>query len=148
MNDRGFVEVVVSGYAPGFASVEHRVDGAYAFTKSARLHWLQHLCLRILDKLGCQYMHVEMRVETYPLDRVKVEDFVHRQVQAFQRVYGEFPGCIIVGQEQANELFNWDAPLQFAFEATDRYMGITIIIAPYFDGVVCLRKPEVQALFE
>jgi hypothetical protein len=140
---------VVSGYVPEFVSTERQVGGAYIFTKSARFHWLQRLCLRILDRLGCQYSRVEMEVKTHRLERAKVSDFVHAQAWAFRKVYGELPGAIIVGQAQADELFSWgDLMTQFAFDAPNEYMGITVIIAPYFDGVVCLRKPEVHLLFK
>lgn len=143
----GFAEVV-SGYVPELVSVERHIDGAYAFTKEARAHWLQRLCLRILDRLGCQYCSTELRIEAQKLDPAKVKDFVHQQARAFQKVYGEFPGAIIVGRAQADELLGWDTPFsQIAFDAPGKYMGMTIIIAPYFDGVVCLRKPEVLALF-
>ena len=122
------------------------VRGRYRYRTDRRLRWLQRLCIWILDRLGCQCYSEQMRVDTIDIHFDRVADLIWAQARGIREITGKLPKYVILGHEQAVELelptvgqLAWEMPLL----SSGRFRGMTVIVAPYFDGVVCLEELSV-----
>jgi hypothetical protein len=125
------------------------VTDAYSYRADKPLRWLQRLCLRILDRLGCQYYH---NMVTYKTARGEVDtllDAIRDQVLAIDYTYARKCEYILIGRDKMRELWGEvvDYPLAIDVPATSHareVLGMKLITVPWFEGIVCL--PDLERL--
>jgi len=142
------METVLKAYLPRIETMYEVVDGAYAFNERGKLKWLQKLCLKILDKLGCQYYNQAVEVKAILVDFDKVIDLIQAQRDAIEMTYGRRCKYAILGQNAMRRL-NIECGDRFTFvlpagpnRRFREFAGMRVILCPWFDGVLCLDEIE------
>lgn len=122
------------------------VNKGFAYNSKRRFRWLQKACLWILSKLKCE---LAQEIVTHKITKVNFDslyNLIAEQARAIEAQTGQFPRCVIMGQEQAYQLFEETIEQQVSFNmggmngVPPTVFGMAIIVAPWFDGVVCLTE--------
>ena len=140
------METVLKAYLPKVQTMYEVADGAYAFNEKGKLKWLQKLCLKILDKLGCQYYNQAVEVKAVTINFDKVIDLIQAQRNAIELAYGRRCKYVILGQNamrrliiECSDRFGFSIPVGSRFR---EFAGMRVILCPWFDGVLCLDEIE------
>jgi len=138
-----------SAYIPRMKQ-EKAITGAYSFNPERRLRWLQRLCLWILKKLKCQHYDEYISMETFKVEFDSIVDLIISQSAAINRVYSHRCKYVILGRRAMMELqIELDRQLWFNFPSDFEcpqyrnrmtFAGLTIIVVPWFEGVLCLER--------
>lgn len=141
------------GYIPELTYEVFAVSGAYKFNKKKPLHWLQRLCLWVLNRLGCQYYRTETTCQTLTVNFDDIVELVFAQRHAIEAVSRSRCRYLVLGREQmealdmAMEIPEHQMMINFPtfYEAPinrqrGMFAGMAVIFVPWFDGIVCLGE--------
>jgi hypothetical protein len=129
------------------------VPDTYSFNQNKRFKWLQRLCIRILNKLGCQRYVMQSTFETVTVDFDNIVELVLKQSYAIECVTGRRCKYLVLGRKQMIEL-DLAVPeghmlFQFPHDYKARiylgsmiFAGLKVVIVPWFDGILCLPELE------
>lgn len=128
------------------ACTEYRQTGAYAFDKNKKFHWLQRLCIKVLDKIGARYMESfkTLRFEAKPdaiMDKIVAQiDMAHMMQQTPVRVFvGSKNWPEIASRQEFWRYMEMPAmTAQVGFKREYRVLGLDVTIVPWMDGVLVL----------
>lgn len=134
------------GYLPERTSETQTIPHAYSYNQHRRFKIIQRACLWVLRKLGCEYRKNTISYKSISIDTASVLAMAQAQYDAIGRQVGSPPRYVIVGRKQAHELvgqhLNSQLHFNFGCSYNKEVMGMTVIVAPWFDGVVCLSELE------
>lgn len=126
--------------------------GTYSFNGSRRLKWLQRLCFWVLDKIGCEYYDPCMTVKMVEIDFDRIVDLIMQQEHAVRCISNRRCKYVLLGHKQMCQLnMAVNDQTQFAFplhyyprvkKPYKMFMGLKVILVPWFDGVLCLEELE------
>ena len=136
---------IFRGYIPRQFEVDVTIPRAYSYNQKRPLKALQRICLWILHKLRCEHTERRVTCESITINVKDVIEMIDAQASAIARQTGRWPSYVVVGREQAFKLMSQNPNRQIELDMSlargySSVMGMTLIIAPWFDGVVCLSE--------
>jgi len=138
------MSTVLHGYIPEVAITQVRKQGAYSYNQARRFKLLQRVCLWILRRLRCEHFEAIEQIATIEFDTQDVIEMARKQVCSIEQCTFQWPKYVIVGRKQEMQLMKQNHNRQMTFDLSfgkdARLMGMTLIVAPWFDGVVCLSE--------
>lgn len=120
----------------------------YEFKKDKKYHWLQKLCIKILDKLGCQKQECKIDIEHIIVDKIDLLEKLFTCSNVLRRE-GKQPEMLLIGAEDFEKLTN--APrvrdsLVFDLQYSQHYgskmeiLGMKIVVVPWMHGILPITK--------
>lgn len=124
----------------------------YKLRPDRKYVWLQKLCIRILKKLGANWIEDRMTFERIQIDSSKFMKNLFDQVAEIQREFNQKPKTILIGSEDYHKLMGDKELYQMLrFEAeyhTSRrnergeYVGtvngLSVQVIPWMQGILVL----------
>jgi hypothetical protein len=126
------------------------VPEAYKFDQTKKYPWLQKLCLRILQKLGCQHYESRIVVEEVSINTRDFLDAFFEQHKCLDFCYRYQPKHLLIGVRDfqnlqaipgINRLLTFDASTKL-YSSDEGYFfyDLKVTIVPWMDGWVLLPK--------
>lgn len=128
-------------------NIEYIPTDTYKFNASKRLHWLQRICLWMLDKLGCEQHDTQSTFSTIEVNFDDIADLIMEQAHGIEQIHYRRCKYVLVGHRQFSELAKQDGNMLFRFSFLEgrryaQFRGIQVVVVPWFDGVLCLHDLE------
>lgn len=95
---------MIETYLPKRIVQLEAVEGAYTFNPRRRLHWLQKICLFVLERLGCQQYRTEEDIQMVRIDLRDIARTLVKSKHAMMDVYRMRAKYVVLGQRQMMDL--------------------------------------------
>lgn len=125
----------------------------YSFREKSKHHWLQRICLRILDKLGCHHREETIDLRHYNFSKGDaVMEAIHKQCLDYFKEYNTRPECVPMGMSSFHALRGeiekeYGNSLVFEPSIIDgrpEIRGVQVHIVPWMDGILVV-PPTIRA---
>ena len=119
----------------------------FAFNKNRKHHWLQKLCISILNKLGCHWYESIVETKRITIEDDTILNLVLKARYSYIRECRQEMKYLIVGDYEHAKLMH-ECYVQFGYplaaineEGFKRCIDMQVILVPWFHGVLLL--PEI-----